>query len=765
VFAGLVVSTVAAAGVTGVQAAEPGQPIAAGNNGTAVYGSLSAVSCAAATACTAVGDYLNSAGGDVTLAESWNGKAWVSEAPADPSGATRSVLSGVACTVATACTAVGFYYDSVGNQFTLAERWNGTSWAIQPTSNPSGGSSSVLSAVACVGVTACTAVGNYFSNSANAFVTLAERWNGTSWAIQATPNPSGANPSELTAVACTSTTACTAVGDFSNSAGTDVTLAERWNGTSWAIQATPNRAGAASSAFLGVSCTVATACTAVGSDNVLTTGAQVTLVERWNGTSWVIQASPNPPGQNQTHLSAVACTSSNACASVGDYVNGSGVRVTLAESWDGTSWVIRPAPNPSGADYSVLLGLACTAATACTAVGDFSNSAGATPTLAERWNGTSWVIQATPTPSGGGYSALSAVACTGPNACTAIGFYTNSIGTEATLAERWNGTSWAIQATPNPSGARSSLLSGVACTSTTACTAIGYYNNTAGAFLTLVERWNGTSWSIQPTPNPSGSNESVLSGVACTAATACTAVGYDFNTGGTAVTLVERWNGTSWAIQSTPNPSGAAGSNLSDVACTSSTSCTAVGLQYNQVLTYTNLAEHWNGTSWAIQATPNHSGAIRSILSGVACTAATACTAVGSYTPPSGNPATLVELWNGTSWAIRSTPNPVGGTSNVLTGVACSAATACTAVGSYDNTAGTGVTLAERWNGTSWAVQSTSNPPGGSANALSAVACTGPTACAAVGQYLSGATQGTLAERWNGTSWSVQSTPNGSVPR
>jgi len=42
------------------------------------------------------------------------------------------------------------------------------------------------------------------------------------------------------------------------------------------------------------------------------------------------------------------------------------------------------------------------------------------------------------------------------------------------------------------------------------------------------------------------------------------------------------------------------------------------------------LAEHWNGSTWAIQATPNPAGAAVSMLSGISCVSSTTCTAVGS---------------------------------------------------------------------------------------------------------------------------------------
>src|SRR5205085_942105 len=143
--------------------------------------------------------------------------------------------------------------------------------------------------------------------------------------------------------------------------------------------------------------------------------------------------------------------------------------------------------------------------------------------------------------------SLSGVSCTVATACTAVGSYRNSAGTSVTLAEAWNGTSWAVHGTPNPTGAESSGLNGVSCTAATACTAVGSYTNSAGTRATLAEAWNGTTWAIQSTPNPTGVGDSALKGVSCTAATVCTAVGFYTNSAGTSLNLAERWNGTTWA--------------------------------------------------------------------------------------------------------------------------------------------------------------------------------------------------------------------------
>ncbi len=120
--------------------------------------------------------------------------------------------------------------------------------------------------------------------------------------------------------------------------------------------------------------------------------------------------------------------------------------------------------------------------------------------------------------------SLSGVSCVSTSSCTAVGHYTNKAGDEVTLAERWDGTSWAAQTTPNPTGATGSELSGVSCVSASACTAVGHYTNKASE-MTLVERWDGTSWAIQTTPNPTGASRHLLSGVSCVSASACTAVG------------------------------------------------------------------------------------------------------------------------------------------------------------------------------------------------------------------------------------------------
>jgi hypothetical protein len=350
------------------------------------------------------------------------------------------------------------------------------------------------------------------------------------------------------------------------------------------------------------SCAAAAACAAVGYHST-STGAVAAIAETWNGTNWRARTVPTPSGATDTRLFGISCSKANACTAVGSYVRGiGGPDLPLAERWNGISWKIQVIASPAGAKSTGLVAVSCSSATACTAVGGYNDSAGLPKTLAERWNGTSWTIQATPSPSST-FALLSGVSCPSATRCTAVGGYENSAHVTLALAEAWTGTSWAIQATPSPAGATYTFLRSVSCTSVSACTAAGDKGASTASNLTLAERWNGTSWTIQTTPNPSVHNASQLFGVSCSTAVACTATGYHRNNAGTAQTLAEAWNGATWKIQSVPAAS-ASGSELDGVSCSSPTACTAVGWFIKSGSQQT-LAERWNGKSWAIQPTPN----------------------------------------------------------------------------------------------------------------------------------------------------------------
>jgi hypothetical protein len=345
-------------------------------------------------------------------------------------------------------------------------------------------------------------------------------------------------------------------------------------------------------------------------------------------SSWTTVSSPSRGIQSS--LQAVSCTSSTSCVAVGSYATGLGYDRTLVENWNGSTWTIVSSRN-QGTGGNVLDGVSCTSSTRCVAVGSYISASNGLQTLAERWNGSAWSITASPNMTAGvsAFDGLNAVSCTSPTSCVAVGdYYYTATGEYQTLVESWNGLTWTIVSSPNQSNTYN-LLDGVSCTSSTSCVAVGSYQPND---QTLIESWNGSTWSIVASPNQG--TESDLSAVSCTSSTRCVAVGrYSYSSA--TQTLVESWNGSTWTVVASPDHSGY--NTLSAVSCISSTSCVAVGWYYiNPPSPNQTLVETWNGTAWTIVASPNKGTQSNDLNGGVSCTSSTRCVAVGWYRNATG---------------------------------------------------------------------------------------------------------------------------------
>jgi hypothetical protein len=342
------------------------------------------------------------------------------------------------------------------------------------------------------------------------------------------------------------------------------------------------------------------------------------------------------------------------------------------------------APTTSAATRGLLDGVSCHAADSCEAVGS----------VADGWNGTKWTVQPI------SQQQLFGVSCAAANTCEAVGEYVDSSHFEQTFAQGWNGAKWILQTTPSlTSSALNPGLFGVSCAAANSCEAVGYFTDTSASYqsVTLAEGWNGKTWTVQPSPNGSSAGAgSQLYGVSCAAADFCEAVGTYFNSSDVHMALAEHWNGTKWTIQTAPNPSG--GGLLNGVFCVDKSFCDAVGSNYSSA--EATLAETWNGAKWTIQTTPNPTGSLFSQFNGVSCSGAKACEAVGIVSTNPNNQLAMAERWNGTRWSVQPIPNPKS--DNVsLSGISCSGAKACEAVGAF----GESSTLEMGWNGTAWMIQ------------------------------------------------------------
>ncbi|HEX8219044.1 MAG TPA: S-layer homology domain-containing protein [Chloroflexia bacterium] len=263
----------------------------------------------------------------------------------------------------------------------------------------------------------------------------------------------------------------------------------------------------------------------------------------------------------------------------------------------------------------------------------------------------------------------SRVAMISSNEGWGVGSYRLGDGTNQTLIEDWDGTEWNLVASPNASPG-SNILYGVDDVSSTDAWAVGYYTSTGNFDQTLIERWNGTTWNIVPSPNVTSSH-SILSGVDAISSTLAWAVGdYSTNVTGTNRTLIERWNGTVWTID--PSPDAPDGENyLTEVEALSANDAWAVGYYYSSTVgAYQTLIERWNGTAWTIVASPNAPGGENNFLVDISAASASDIWAIGYSVDPSNTDRilTLSMRWNGTTWSIEETIDEAG--SNNLLGVA-----------------------------------------------------------------------------------------------
>ena len=278
-------------------------------------GNLTAISCASASSCTAVGSPVIG----------WNGRTWRVERRASP-------FDAVSCPTPSSCVAVG----TTVTDGMAAGIWNGHTWrAVAMPALPADAQPVTLAGVSCSAPDACLAVGDYWNgvtaqpNPHSRDRILAEFWNGARWRI--VPSLNVVRRDLLSAVTCLGRNDCLAVG----SASEKVTLAQWWNGKGWSVQRTPvyNRIGY--SALTGVSCLTPSHCVAVGDYNL-----SVPFAESYNGSAWTISRMAAPPVPRATQGLTVSCRPAGCEAA------GTAGGETFAESFNGTSWRLQPTPDP-----------------------------------------------------------------------------------------------------------------------------------------------------------------------------------------------------------------------------------------------------------------------------------------------------------------------------------------------------------------------------------------------------------------------------------
>jgi hypothetical protein len=373
------------------------------------------------------------------------------------------------------------------------------------------------------------------------------------------------------------------------------------------------------------------------------------------------------------------------------------------------------------------------------------------------------IATAAPAPSSSELRAVSAVSASD---AWAAGYDASGTGVKS-LIEHWDGTSWSIVSNPNPVP-NGNFLNGLAARTSSDAWAVGYYFPTAAPdrSKTLIEHWNGTRWRIIPSPNPGfkTSGYDVLNGVSAVSATDVWAAGY-YNTGtGMDRTLILHWDGSTWSKVPSPNQ-GTFGNYLNAVSADSGTSAWAVGDSFND-----NLLLHWDGSTWTKAAPPTLAGGSMSspvTLNGVASLSGADAWTVGNYEYYDQDNGlldnTLAARWNGSTWTQTPSANAGGpfppNCCSYFDAVSASTASNAWAVGEYQyyqSGAARWKSLIERWNGSSWVQTASPNPGTSYGTRLVGVSTVSATDTWAVGYYNTATTYKALILHWDGSSWTRQ---------
>jgi hypothetical protein len=352
--------------------------------------------------------------------------------------------------------------------------------------------------------------------------------------------------------------------------------------------------------------------------------------------------------------------------------------------------------------------------------------------------GTTWTVMPTTNPGEQTVSDIffTAVSATSNTDVWAVGI--DQIGaTRFPLIEHWDGQRFRAVRVPRPAN-RQSWFNGVLALSPTNAWAVGESTDPQADNQdqrTLIEHWDGTSWTIVPSPNPfvDGFSGDVLTAIDGVGPNDIWATGWAFDEPNQQILMLfEHFDGTAWTAAQSPSPLG---STHFATAITAISPSNAWAVGHNALAT--TLAAHWNGRRWRIVPTPSlHDGiAPSNSLTGVTAVAANDVWASGYEANVDNQNFQMPYMlhWDGTAWTLVLTPN-LGGEGSRLNATTALSANDVWAVGQTQDLNGRIFTFTEQFDGTAWNVVP-SPSPGGSfpIDSLHGVASPGPGAVVTVG--------------------------------
>ena len=356
-----------------------------------------------------------------------------------------------------------------------------------------------------------------------------------------------------------------------------------------------------------------------------------------------------PAGMREP-LFGVSCPGSHDCWAVGyESPTNDAYTDALVLHFDGRTWGAVDVPQLTS--RNVLRAVGCLSAADCWAVGTSTQPDGDPLPLALHFDGTAWSSVPVPSPVVGfvagepSLDILTAVGCATTSECFATGVRAiPGSPSVVTFVDQWDGSRWkavgvpGLPATPYPAPATAATFPGlgVTCASSSLCWMEGVMPNAFSATApenwpqrTLLFRWNGASWSYEP-------SSSDLWVAGCKGSGACWSAGVTPEPTGLVQTAMAFFDGTSWRLVASPQPGGTSADNVpSSVACATPADCWVTGFSYppgpdpvqHATLFVIHLAGGHPTAANLLGASPDHQ---LDLSSSMACASADLCFVVGS---------------------------------------------------------------------------------------------------------------------------------------
>jgi hypothetical protein len=266
-------------------------PADASSDGVQAY----AIECPTSTSCVGLGSYTDTTGNGQGVVEILASGIWTTQetpVPADAAANPETLVDGSSCWAAASCQLAGSYVTNTGIFAPFTVGVSGTTLTATRLPVPVNAVSTLdarLNDIGCTSATACVAVGSYNKTTTANGSALIETLAGSTWTAtraQTPTSPNAAN-SELVAIDCPLAGACTAVGDFESNSNRSEAMISTLSAGAWSATAAPlpadNDPNQQSSGLIDVACSPTNAnCVGVG-DYAFTSMLSAELLESWPG--------------------------------------------------------------------------------------------------------------------------------------------------------------------------------------------------------------------------------------------------------------------------------------------------------------------------------------------------------------------------------------------------------------------------------------------------------------------------------------------------